>query len=267
MQCQTTFHQSFVPPFLPLLRPVLWLCSQIPCPKDGPSTRAKTTGYEIQCQTTFQRSFVPPFLLLLRPVLWLCSQIARPKDGHGLQTKTKGCPGLHTDTKSNAKRPSNEVWPPHFCCCSGLRSVVPRRYVSPFWFPPRLFLVVFRIRLGYKCSTGPRGNRTPGGARHRYDLGFDRIWGSIPFWAHGHGRLAERSSTIIRRPLPSRGWRLGSMCLCQACAIPWPSIGQSAGEASQGVAQAVPKLCQRLFLTGFRRAVFGPQPASFLVRL
>ena len=29
---------------------------------------------------------------------------------------------------------------------------------------------------------------------------------------------------------------------------------------------AVPKLCQRLFLTGFRRPVFGPQTASFLVR-
>ena len=29
---------------------------------------------------------------------------------------------------------------------------------------------------------------------------------------------------------------------------------------------AVPKLCQRLFLTGFRRPVFGPRPASFLVR-
>ena len=26
------------------------------------------------------------------------------------------------------------------------------------------------------------------------------------------------------------------------------------------------KLCLRLFLTGFRRIVFGPQPASFLVR-
>ena len=29
---------------------------------------------------------------------------------------------------------------------------------------------------------------------------------------------------------------------------------------------AVPKLCQKLFLTGFRRPVFGPQPASFLAR-
>ena len=29
---------------------------------------------------------------------------------------------------------------------------------------------------------------------------------------------------------------------------------------------AVPKLCQRLFLTGFRRPVFGPRPAPFLVR-
>ena len=29
---------------------------------------------------------------------------------------------------------------------------------------------------------------------------------------------------------------------------------------------AVRKLCQRLFLTGFRRPVFGPQPASFLLR-
>ena len=52
--------------------------------------------------------------------------------------------------------------------------------------------------LSYKGSTGPRGNRTPGGARHRYDLGFDRILGSTPPWAHGHGRFTERSSTITK---------------------------------------------------------------------
>ena len=46
------------------------LCSQIPCPKDGPGLHTKTKGYEIQFPTTLQRSFVPPFLLLLRPVLW-----------------------------------------------------------------------------------------------------------------------------------------------------------------------------------------------------
>ena len=67
-----------------------------------------------------------------------------------------------------------------------------------------------------------------------------------------------------------------------------PSICQRAGQASQSVfvpglpfafwlwavaplglhplSVAVPKLCHRLFLTRFRRTVFGPQTASFLVR-
>ena len=82
-------------------------------------------------------------------------------------------------------------------------------------------------------------------------------------------------------PCQGRGWRLGSSVLlpsmCYTVAKHVPKRGQSVPGRCQGCAKAlpkaisslfvaVPKLCQRLFLTGFRHGVCGPQTASFLAR-
>ena len=101
----------------------------------------------------------------------------------------------------------------------------------------------------------------------------------------GHAHTSSTESS------PSLGAGLAESCQGPSY-VPWPSICHSfawakasqatpkpspPGQAmwprlplprctAQALVGALPKLCQRLFLTGFRCGVFGPETASFLAR-